>query len=291
MVVCFEVILDQKEEGISLTEIMPDGSRGTTMCESQSISEISKMWEDFRIHRLDSLLKRIGERLFSLINGDRQLLMRALQEAGAHGERLQVVIRSSGLLDLPFELLYSSEFLAVDKIDVIRRVSDWGSEKSPKVENRPLAVLFMACSPEGLSPVLFYEKEEDAILEATSGLSAEIDVEDTGSLDGLRQQLTTNQYDVIHLSGHANITPEGEPFFWMEDEEGTPVKVTPSDLWETLELNVPRIVFLSGCRTGQVLCILLLSTWWRIIIPPSWVGGFQFQIMEPLKLPKRCTLN
>jgi hypothetical protein len=251
MVVCFEVILDQKEEGISLTEIMPDGSRDRSMCESESISEISKMWEDFRIHRLDSLLKPIGERLFSLINGDRQLLMRALQEASARGERLQVVIRSSGLPDLPFELLYSSEFLAIDKIDIIRRMSNWGSEKSPKVENRPLTVLFMACSPEGLPPVLFYEKEEDTILEATFGLSAEIDVEDTGSLDGLRQRLTNSQYDVIHLSSHANITPEGKPFFWMEDEEGSPVKVTPSELWEILELNVPRIVFLSGCRTGQ----------------------------------------
>jgi hypothetical protein len=81
MVVCFEVILEQKEEGISFTEIMPDSSRDTSMCESESISEISKMWEDIRIHRLDSLLKQIGERLFSLINGDRKLLKRALQEA------------------------------------------------------------------------------------------------------------------------------------------------------------------------------------------------------------------
>ncbi|MGC1120278.1 MAG: hypothetical protein WBA22_04215 [Candidatus Methanofastidiosia archaeon] len=201
--VCFEVILDQKEEGISLTEIMPDGSRDTSICESQSILKISKMWEDFRIHHFDTLLRQIGEKLFSLIDGDRQVLMRALQEVSAHGERLQVVIRSSGLPDLPFELVYSSEFLAVDKIDVIRRISDWGSEKSPKVENRPLTVLFMACSPEGLSPVLFYEKEEDAILEATSGLSAEIDVEDTGSLDGLKQRLTNNQYDVRSCQHHS----------------------------------------------------------------------------------------
>lgn len=63
---------------------MPDGSRDTNVCESQSISGISKMWEDFKIHHVDSLLEQVGGKLFSLINGDRQLLKRALQEANAH---------------------------------------------------------------------------------------------------------------------------------------------------------------------------------------------------------------
>jgi tetratricopeptide (TPR) repeat protein len=99
--------------------------------------------------------------------------------------------------------------------------------------------------------VLAFEKEEDTIFEITKDLPVEIDVEDTGSLEGLGEWLTTNKYDVVHITGHADIDERGKPFFWMEDEEGLPVPVTPSQLWEKLSLNLPGLVFLSGCRTGE----------------------------------------
>ncbi|KYK34080.1 MAG: hypothetical protein AYK18_14615 [Theionarchaea archaeon DG-70] len=77
-------------------------------------------------------------------------------------------------------------------------------------------------------------------------------MEDTGSLQGLADCLEQNEYDVIHLSGHANIE-DGTPYFCMEDEEGSLEKVTPSQLQEILDesLKRPRLVFLSWCRTGQ----------------------------------------
>ncbi|GAH66891.1 unnamed protein product, partial [marine sediment metagenome] len=109
----------------------------------------------------------------------------------------------------------------------------------------------MACSPEGTSPILEFEKEEDVVYDVTKDLPVEIDVEDTGSLDGLGERLAQEEYDIIHLSGHADIDEQGVPFFWMEDEEGLPVKVTPSQLWDKLNLNLPRLLFLSGCRTGE----------------------------------------
>ena len=89
----------------------------------------------------------------------------------------------------------------------------------------------MACSPLDTYPVLAFEKEEDTIFELTRELPVEIDVEDTGSLDGLAEWLVANEYDVVHLTGHADSDEPGSAFFLMEDEEGLPVRVIPSDLW------------------------------------------------------------
>ena len=183
------------------------------------------------------------------MNSDRQLLVRSLTEADSQSERLHIVIRTD--FDLPFELLYHEGFLTPFRAHVIRRVSNWGVQKKLNPENRPLRVLFMACAPEGVEPVLEYEKEEETIFKVSQRLPLDVDVEDTGSVQGLYEQLTHNQYDVTHISGHADIGDT--PFFWMEDEEGNPVRVTPSALWESLKLNPPRLLFLSGCKTGQPL--------------------------------------
>jgi len=171
----------------------------------------------------ERLSQKIGETLFSLLNGD-NVLVQALKEADLHGEPLQLFIEKEEterdfIPDLPFELLYDSQFLVPLKIHLIRHVSDYGSKKPVKSENRPLKVLFMACSPEGVTPVLDYEKEEEIILEVTN---------------------------------HANIE-DGTPYFCMEDEEGFLEKVTPSQLQDTLNesLKRPRLIFLSGCRTGE----------------------------------------
>ena len=237
---------------LNLTRVLPDCSQDTSTINLDEIQSIEKTCRDFSWNKSENLSKQIGEKLFNIINGDRQTLVRALKEADDYGEYLQLYISPDGpKSNLPFELLYYNNFLVPHKIHLTRRVSDRGFKKTLKPENRPLKVLFMTCSPEGLSPVLDFEKEEDMIYKVTEDLPIDIDVEDTGSLKGLGEYLTKNQYDVVHLSGHADINQNGTPFFWMEDEEGFPVQVTPSELWEKLNLNPPRLLFLSGCRTGQ----------------------------------------
>jgi len=188
----------------------------------------------------------------SLLNGDRQTLIRALSEAEAQGKKLQLILKGEGAAStLPFELLYHNGFLVTSQIHLIRRVSERGKKSEPAPENRPLRLLLMACSPLDVYPVLEFEKEEDTIFDVTKDLPMEIEIEDSGSLEGLGERLATNKYDVVHITGHADIDKNGEPFFWMEDDEGLPVQVTPSQLWEKLDLNLPRMVFLSGCRTGE----------------------------------------
>ncbi len=242
----------REKDELSLTRILPDGSQDTNPLNLDDIRGMERQCADFRWNKSLNLSQEIGKKLFDLLNGDRQTLVRALNKAHDHGETLHVYVRPVGpTSNLPFELLYHSVFLVASEIHLVRRVSDWGCRRSPQPKNHPLKILFMACSPAPISPVLKFEKEEDTIYEVTKELPVEIDVEDTGSLEGLAERLARNEYDAVHLSGHADINEKGVPFFWMEDEEGLPVQVTPSQLWDKLNLSLPRLLFLSGCRTGE----------------------------------------
>lgn len=235
-----------------LTRTLPDGSQDTTNVGIEDIHRLEKDCRDFRWNESQTLSVEIGKRLFALLNGEKQTLMRAIEEADSHGECLHVYITPEGpTSDLPFELLYHAGFLVPLKVHLVRRVSNRGCRSTPQSEDRPLRVLFMACSPEGLYPILDFEKEEDAIYKATEDLPIEMDVEDTGSLDGLGERVAQKKYDVFHITGHADIGRDGIPLFWMEDEEGLPQKVAPTELCEKLDLNPPRLLFLSGCRTGE----------------------------------------
>jgi len=255
MAVRYHVLFECKNGEVVITREFNENTEKSSI-PMEEISQIQEMCQHFNWSQSERLSQKIGETLFSLLNGD-NVLVQALKEADLHGEPLQLFIEKEEterdfIPDLPFELLYDSQFLVPLKIHLIRHVSDYGSKKPVKSENRPLKVLFMACSPEGVTPVLDYEKEEEIILEVTKDLPVEIDVEDTGSLQGLADCLENNEYDVIHLSGHANIE-DGTPYFCMEDEEGFLEKVTPSQLQDTLNesLKRPRLIFLSGCRTGE----------------------------------------
>jgi len=254
MAVRYHVLFECKNGEVVITREFNKSTEKSSI-PIEEISQIQEMCQHFNWSQSERLSQQIGETLFSLLNGD-NVLVQALEEADLHGEPLQLFIEKNTekdfIPDLPFELLYDSGFLVPSKIHVIRHVSDYGSKKKVNPQNRPLKVLFMACSPEGVTPVLEYEKEEEIILEVTKDLPVEIDVEDTGSLQGLLDCLENNEYDVIHLSGHANIE-DGTPYFCMEDEEGLLEKVTPSQLQDILDesLKRPRLVFLSGCRTGE----------------------------------------
>ncbi len=245
-------VFEVEFKGQSLTRTMPDGTQDTSPVNLDEILRLEDRCKDYKWNQSQEMSKQIGEKLFNILNGDRQTLIRAIKEADDYGQTLQLILKDEGFASiLPFELLYHNGFLVPSRIHLIRKVSDRGKKKTLEPENRPLKLLLMACSPQDVNPVLEFEKEEDTIYEVTKDLPIEIEVEDTGSLEGLGECLATNKYDVIHLTGHADIR-NGIPFFWMENEEGSPAQVTPLQLWEKLSLNLPRVVFLSGCRTGEV---------------------------------------
>src|SRR5659263_137520 len=247
-----KVVYQTEFQGQSLTRTMPDGSQDTGPVNLNEIHQLEDICKNYKWNKSQEISKQIGEKLFNILNGDRQSLVRAVKEAEDYGVTLQLILKDEGLAsNLPFELLYYNGFLVPSRIHLIRKVSDRGKKSIPEPENRPLKLLLMACSPQNINPVLEFEKEEDTILEVTKDLPIEIDVEDTGSLEGLGERLSKTKYDVVHLTGHADIDEKGIPFFLMENEEGLRDDVTPSRLWEKLTLNLPKMVFLSGCRTGE----------------------------------------
>jgi tetratricopeptide (TPR) repeat protein len=196
-----------------------------------------------------------GEKLYRFLDGDSRHLERALKNAWRRGQVLTLYLSiCPDANDWPFELLAKQgEFLLIRKIHLVRSVSDWGETKELTPQDRPMKLLFMACSPQDVNPELDFEKEEESIFIITEKLSVEMEVEDSGSLEGLRERLELQKYDVVHLSGHANIDEEGRPYFIMENETGHRHDVFPEDLWdEALTENPPRLLFLSGCRTGEL---------------------------------------
>jgi len=125
------------------------------------------------------------------LDGDARHLQRALDEAAQEGESLQLYLRAcQEVADLPFELLaQDSTFLLPNRLHLVRRVSDWGANKTETPKNRPLKLLFMACSAMDVEPELDFEREEETIFQVTEKLAIDMEVEDSGSLAGLRDKL------------------------------------------------------------------------------------------------------
>jgi CHAT domain-containing protein len=161
------------------------------------------------------------------------------------------------LRHLPWELLFADGgFLcqrSAGALNVVRHASKRAPDAPPTPSNRPLRILFLASSPKGVLPLLDFEQEEGAILQATQRQPIELVVEESGSLAGLRERIASHApgyFDVLHLTGHATI--EGrDPVFLAEDELGGPDPVTTDRLAEALGERWPRLVFVSACRTGQ----------------------------------------
>ena len=123
----------------------------------------------------------------------------------------------------------------------------------PATANRPLRVLFMATSPEDVKPLLNFEDEEGRILDATRTRPLEFIVEESGSLEGLQyliESFEPGYFDVFHLSGHADVIG-GVPHFIMENDVGLRQDATAEEIAQAFAALWPRLVFLSGCKTGQ----------------------------------------
>lgn len=156
---------------------------------------------------------------------------------------------------LPWELMASrGNHLCVNPLrpfTPVRRVTH--NVVSTEIANRPLRVLFMATSPEGVTPVLNFEAEEGMILQGTREQGIELIVEESGTLEGLQfivESFGTGYFDVVHLSGHADVVG-GEPRFVMENDVGLREDATAEAIAGAFQRIWPRLIFLSGCNTGK----------------------------------------
>jgi CHAT domain-containing protein len=199
-------------------------------------------------------LRDLGEKLFNFLDGDERWFSRALADPRGATVRIAAGQR---LRHLPWELVVrDGSYLAVSEsapllpVRAASSIATLGAVVTPR--NRPLRVLFMASSPEGVEPVLSYEAEEAALLEATADTGTELVVEESGTVEGLRftaESYGPGYFDVLHVSGHASID-EGQPKFLVENELGGPVWATAGQIAGAVDGQWPRLVFVSGCLTG-----------------------------------------
>ncbi|MCP4155392.1 MAG: tetratricopeptide repeat protein [bacterium] len=194
-----------------------------------------------------------GHKLFVFLDGESGLLRKALKEASdSSGLLVLNLFTNSDTHDWPFELIaFKNSFLIQRELHLVRRVKPIGESNPLEPRDHSLNLLFMASSPLDVQPVLAFEKEEETIFKVTEELAMDLEVEDSGTLEGLQERLLEKRYDVVHISGHADIKG-GNPFFLLEDETGKRRDAGPARVWsEALKENPPMLLFLSGCRTGE----------------------------------------
>ncbi|WP_145616000.1 CHAT domain-containing protein, partial [Nitrospirillum bahiense] len=203
-------------------------------------------------------LPAIGQDIASLLNdGDRWLDDR-LGRTGPVSLEIQAAHdRDDGagiLFDVPWEILAPGGlFLAAAPhrlFQVARRLDKPEPPDAP--EHGDLAVLFMAAEVEG-QHALDYEREEVAFLNATRGLNAHLAIEESGGAAGLALRLKqTRRWEALHLTGHGDLSANG-PYLALETDEGACDPVDARRLCALLgdEERMPRLVFLSACRTAE----------------------------------------
>lgn len=200
-------------------------------------------------------LRELGAKLTTFLDGDERWLTPVL--GNPPGTTLRITT-AGRLRHLPWELLaVDDSYLAVSghaPLLPVRAVGTNTALKGAEPANRPLRVLFMATSPEGVEPVLNFEAEEASILTATTRTGTELVVEESGTLEGLRfltRDYGAGYFDVLHLSGHATISSDGQPVFLTEDEFGGLAYATADQIAQAMAGHWPRLVFVSGCLTGN----------------------------------------
>ncbi|GET44347.1 CHAT domain-containing protein [Microseira wollei] len=201
-----------------------------------------------------------GRRLYNWLDGSERFLQRLLERYRREGIVL-AISAAAKLAHLPWEVLHDGNSFLVQRVPAIAPVR-WvvtGETPIPQLsierapENRALQVLFMATSPLGVQPVLDYEAEEARILTATARQPLALRVEESGCLSELGYLVDdygSGYFDVLHLTGHATFQ-EGFACFITETETGEAFYASAADIAQELQFRLPKLIFLSGCRTGQ----------------------------------------
>ncbi|MBD2365235.1 CHAT domain-containing protein, partial [Anabaena minutissima FACHB-250] len=200
-------------------------------------------------------LPKMGQQLFYWLDGDGRWLSRAI--SNSRGAGLVVTIDTTELAHLPWEVLHDGDDFLVNRVNPVvlpvRLVE--GSIEPFTVEPRQLRVLFMATDPEDVTPKLDFEREEAQILADTQEMGLDLRVEESGCVTELGKVWSRqiDDFDVFHLTGHASITRESPytPYFITETETGERQETTAAELAQVFRFRFPKLVFLSGCRTGE----------------------------------------
>jgi tetratricopeptide (TPR) repeat protein len=229
------------------------------------IADLIKLAErDYYVSDLPEDYTVTGRRLYDWLDGSDRWLQPLLDKYRREGFVLAISTPVetqliASLHHLPWEVLHDGNGFLVQRVPAIVPVR-WVSDSTVKKltiegepENRALQVLFMATSPLDVQPVLDFEGEEAQILEATKRQPLALTVEESGCLSELGYLVDgydRDYFDVLHLTGHATLQ-DGQPRFITETATGEAYYASAEDIAQELQFRLPKLIFLSGCRTGQ----------------------------------------
>ena len=219
------------------------------------ISELLQRSEERYYTNLPDNYDKTGQTLYNWLDGTERLLETALNQHQREGIVL-AISASERLSHLPWEILHDGKQFLVERKPAIIPVR-WVADNKPlnyntQPNNRALNLLFMATSPRNIEPILDFEAEEGSILEATKRTPLYLEVEESGCLKELGYLVRSQErgfFDVVHLTGHATFRDE-QPCFITETEYGDAKYSTAAEIASTLQFQYPKLIFLSGCRTG-----------------------------------------
>ncbi len=227
-----------------------------------SLTEIADLIElaerDYYVSAFPEDYTVTGRRLYDWLDGGDRWLQPLLDKYRRQGIVLAITA-AERLAHLPWEVLHDGVSFLLQRVPAVvpvRWVSDSTVKKltvEDKAENRALQVLFMATSPLDVKPVLDFEAEEARILSATARQPLALAVEESGCLSELGYLVNAydkNYFDVLHLTGHATFQ-DGQPCFITEKATGEADYASAGDIAQELQFRLPKLIFLSGCRTGQ----------------------------------------
>lgn len=253
--------IDLQEKGSNRVEFRffwdnPNQTRTYTRSLSE-IDHLSKKADTDYYTRLPKDHSKTGQGLYRWLDGTERILQNELDSH--RGEKIVLAISTSKrLVHLPWELLHDGQNFLVSKLPAIipLRWMKTVDKRLLTVDNNPqdraLNVVFMASSAKGVTPILDFEAEEGKILKATRGKPLSLTVEESGCIKELGELIASKDrgyFDVIHLSGHATIKKQ-KPYFITETEYGDRQDTSAEDIARELQFNLPKLLFLSGCRTG-----------------------------------------
>ena len=194
------------------------------------------------------------------MDGNDRILQRELDKNLREGIVL-AISTSERLAHLPWELLHDGKGFLVQRKPAIIPVRWMTDSQQLSFQNQPhnraLNVVFMASSPRNTRehfPELDFEAEEGSILQATKRSPLYLEVEESGCLTELGYLLESqeeNFFDVVHLTGHATFENK-KPCFVTETEYGDAEYSSAEDIATELQFQHPKLIFLSGCRSGYL---------------------------------------
>ena len=274
----FEIQIDPKEE----RKGYPISARGPAGNAVRDLFVIDE--EELRSHRLqieEAILRRgptrrvsseiqlaqtVGAKLFdALPQLIKENYWRSLSMVEQTGKglrfKLRIDPRATGLLGLPWELLYDSErgdFLARRRrTPLVRYIPLPGSPRPLQVQP-PLRILILIASPED-RPVPGLQEERRRIYKVLSPLKREQQVdfeiiEGPDTFAQLRAYLRRTEFHALHFIGHGGFDESAEEgVLLFEDSKGVSRSVTGDQIKAIIgDATSVRLVFLNACEGAQL---------------------------------------